>query len=70
MVDNTTMADENNSTSKVDSNGQTEKDFAINSHRKKKQKKIIDVQRNKIKWFQATIKKLKSTKKKTSRGIK
>ena len=64
MADNTTMADENSSTSKADFCGQTKKDFAIKSPRKKKQKKIIDVQRKKIKRLQATIKQLKSTKKK------
>ena len=58
------MADENSSTSKADFCGQTKKDFAIKSPRKKKQKKIIDVQRKKIKRLQATIKQLKSTKKK------
>ena len=70
MVDNTAMADENSSTSKVDFNGQTEKDFAINSPRKKKQKKIIDVQRKKIKRLQATIRKLKSSKKKPAEALK
>ena len=58
------MVDENSSTSKADFCGQTKKDFAIKSPRKKKQKKIIDVQRKKIKRLQATIKQLKSTKKK------
>ena len=57
------MADENSSSSKADFCGQAEKDFAIKSPRKEKQKKIIDTQRKKIKWLQAKIKQLKSSKK-------
>ena len=49
MADNNTMVDENSSTSKADFFGQTEKDFAIKSPRKMRQKKIIDVPRKKIK---------------------
>ncbi len=57
------MADENSSSSKADFCGQAEKDFAIKSPRKEKQKKIIDAQRKKIKRLQAKIKQLKSSKK-------
>ena len=57
------MADENSSSSKADFCGQAEKDFAIKSPRKEKQKKIIDTQRKKIKRLQAKIKQLKSSKK-------
>jgi hypothetical protein len=57
------MVEENSSCSK------TEKDFSINSPRKKKQKKIIHAQNKKIKRLQATIKRLKLSKKKQADAL-
>ena len=57
------MVEENSSCSK------TEKDFSINSPRKKKRKKIIHAQNKKIKRLQATIKRLKLSKKKQADAL-
>jgi hypothetical protein len=63
------MVEEISSCSKTDFCSQTEKDFSINSPRKKERKKIIHAQNKKIKRLQATIKRLKSSKKKQADAL-
>ena len=62
------MADES-SGSKADFCSQAEKNFAIKTPRKEKQKRIINVQQKKIKRLQATIMWLKSSKKNPAEAL-